>query len=336
MAETAIQSPTSSRRWWPLAVALLGAFALWLLPHLQVAPLDLPRPQQVALESELRGTWAAILGAAFFVLSACFTWRYVEAIGKVVAATEKTVAAAERNVMISQERQVTERFARAMELLGDDKLAVRLGGIYTLERIGRDSETDQGPIIEVLAAYIREHAALQEGKPSPQRPRADIQAILTVLGRRSWFSEDDQPLDLHETALSRAYLPMARLEKAFLYDANLEGALLYDANLRGAWLWKTNLKDAILEGAHLEGADLTGATGLTWEQIQTAHIDETTKLPDQLRATQPADFDMTASRPKSAPPPVNSSMPAMEDTDALALPNLARATTGGEVKTQRR
>ena len=335
MAETAIQSTNPLRRWWPLLAAVLGAFVLWLLPHWQVASLDISKPERVALESDLRATWATILGATFFVITAWFTWRYVEAIAAAVAATERTVAAAERNVMVSQERQVTERFARAMELLGADKLAVRLGGIYTLERIARDSESDQGPITEVLAAYIREHAAWQEGKPLPQRPRADIQAILTVLGRRAWFSEEDEPLDLHETALPRAYLPMARLEKVFLYDANLEGALLYDANLRGAWLWKTNLTDAILEGAHLEGADLTGAIGLTWEQIQSAHIDEKTKLPDQLLATPQPEVVIAAPRTAPQPPHTNRPMPSMEDADDIPLPNLARSTPVGEVTAKR-
>jgi hypothetical protein len=322
MAETPTQLTNPWRRWWPLATGIACVLVLWLVPHFQVASLSLPRPEQVALESDLRATWATILAAAFFFLSAWFTWRYVEGIAQAVAATERTVAAAERNVVVSQERQVTERFARAMELLGADKLAVRLGGIYTLERIARDSATDQGPITEVLAAYVREHAAWQEGKPLPQRPRADIQAILTVLGRRAWFSEEDEPLDLHETALARAYLPMARLEKVFLYDANLEGALLYDANLRGAWLWKTNLKDAILEGAHLEGADLTGAVGLTWEQIQSAHIDEKTKLPDQLLATQPPEVVISAPRSTPQPPHMNRPMPSKGDD--LPLPNLAR------------
>ena len=37
-------------------------------------------------------------------------------------------------------------------------MAIRLGGIYALERIARDSEKDHGPIMEVLTAYVREKA----------------------------------------------------------------------------------------------------------------------------------------------------------------------------------
>jgi hypothetical protein len=177
-----------------------------------------------------------------------------------------------------------------MELLGDEKLEVRLGGIYALERIARDSPADQSAVTEVLATYVREHAPWREGQNLPPRIRADVQAILTVLGRRSWAEREEQPLDLHESALATAYLPFAKLQKAFLYEANLRGAMLYKANLRGAWMWKAHLHNAILEGAYLEGADLTAAEGLTWEQLNLAHIDKSTKLPDYLRATAPEEL----------------------------------------------
>src|SRR3954451_15130546 len=52
----------------------------------------------------------------------------------------------------------TERFTRAIDQLGDEKLDVRLGGIYALERIAEDSEGDHPQVIEVLTAYVREHA----------------------------------------------------------------------------------------------------------------------------------------------------------------------------------
>jgi hypothetical protein len=257
---------------------------LWLLPRLQVAGLS--GSERILAENTVRDTWAKILAGAFFLIAAYFTWRYVEAVGKTVIAAERTVAAAERNAMIGQETQITERFVRSMELLGDEKLEVRLGGIYALERIARESARDQGPITEVLATYVREHAGWREGAVAEVRPRADIQAILTVLGRRSWYSREEHSLDLHEVALANAYLPSAHFEKAFLYESNLEGAVLNNAQFQGAWLWKAHLRNAELEGARFEGADLTGAVGLTWPQLNRARIDDKTKLPEYLRATQ--------------------------------------------------
>ncbi len=43
-------------------------------------------------------------------------------------------------------------------------LEVRLGGIYALERIARDSPKDHWTIMEVLTAYVRENSP-----PNPKR-----------------------------------------------------------------------------------------------------------------------------------------------------------------------
>jgi hypothetical protein len=113
---------------------------------------------------------------------------------------------------LQREGQITDRFTKAIDQLGavetgaDGKpkinLEVRLGGIYALERIARDSPTDHWTIIEVLSTYVRENspATNSAGKAAGeqrslltttlpaevagQHLRADFQAILTVIGRR--------------------------------------------------------------------------------------------------------------------------------------------------------
>jgi len=196
---------------------------------------------------------------------------------------DKTIRAAANRSRIIGERQTTERFARAMELLSDEKLEVRLGGIYTLEQLAKDSPIDQGPVIEVLATFVRERVGWKIGGPVPDRIASEIQVILTVLGRREWsFAREDKPLDLHGTCLAHAHLPFAHFERAFLYETNLERTLLYRANLQGAWLAKSILTYANLDEAHLEGADLSGAIGLTREQLKTAFVDGETRLPKGL------------------------------------------------------
>jgi hypothetical protein len=49
-----------------------------------------------------------------------------------------------------RQRRITESFSKAIEQLGSDKLEVRVGGIYTLERISRESESDHWPVMETL------------------------------------------------------------------------------------------------------------------------------------------------------------------------------------------
>jgi Pentapeptide repeats (8 copies) len=137
----------------------------------------------------------------------------------------------------------------------------------------------------------------------PQDPpllRTDIQAILTVIGRRVLSVDRPEPegLNLKNADLRRAYLNGAHLERAFLERAHLEGAYLGDdflagtartgAHLEGAYLVGAHLERAYVSGAYLKGANLTGAylegadlrnvDGLTQEQVARA-IDHGALLP---------------------------------------------------------
>jgi membrane protein implicated in regulation of membrane protease activity len=69
-----------------------------------------------------------------------------------------SLAMATRTYRLTQQGQITERYAKAIEQLGSDKLDVRLGGIYGLERIATDSERDHPTVVEVLSAFVREHS----------------------------------------------------------------------------------------------------------------------------------------------------------------------------------
>jgi len=62
-----------------------------------------------------------------------------------------------RTLGLNQQGQITDRFTKATDQLGSDKLDIRLGGIYSMERIARDSRNDQRPVMEVLTAFVREH-----------------------------------------------------------------------------------------------------------------------------------------------------------------------------------
>jgi len=95
-----------------------------------------------------------------------------------------------RNFILSREGQVTDRYTKAIEQLGSDKLDVRIGGIYALERVARDSAKDHPTVMEVLTAFVREHSREQRPPPDTGNPdqrrltRPDIQAAVTVVGRR--------------------------------------------------------------------------------------------------------------------------------------------------------
>jgi uncharacterized protein YjbI with pentapeptide repeats len=161
-----------------------------------------------------------------------------------------------RNLQLTEDKNVTDRFSKAVEMLADEKLEVRLGGIYSLERIARDSKADHPVVMEVLTAFVRARSVPKEEneKPLPQ----DIQSTLTVIGRRTPI-ENEQRINLVNANLGRADLPGANLSRAILLIADLIDAYLIDAYLSGADLSGADLSNAILSGADLSGADLIDA-----------------------------------------------------------------------------
>ena len=50
-----------------------------------------------------------------------------------------------RNFTLSREGQVTDRYTKATEQLGSDKMDVRIAGAYALERVARDSQETTRP-----------------------------------------------------------------------------------------------------------------------------------------------------------------------------------------------
>jgi len=268
-------------------IAAVGAvyLLLWKVPVWQVArSTGLTDENRFDRENDARKTLAQILGGLAVVVGLYSSLRALQLSAKTAEVTANSFA-------LSREGHITDRFTKAIEQLGavdavgKPKLEVRLGGIYALERIARDSERDYSVIMEVLTAYVREHSSRIEDShvtPYPQestrRLRADIQSILTVLGRRE-LKYDKVPLDLRYTHLEWADLREAHLEGAVFWGAHLEMAVLDKAYLQGAQLLVANLEGAFLHEAHLEGVDLSWAVGLTQVQIDSASGNEWTKLP---------------------------------------------------------
>lgn len=180
---------------------------------------------------------------------------------------------------LTRQSQVAERFTRAIDQLASDQLEQRLGGIYGLERIAEESASTRLQVFEVLIAYLHQHAPRSRKPVDPAvrlSARApDVQAVLTVLGRRTIMATDT-PLNLGDTDLRAADLNGARFQGARLSYAQLQGARLLGAQLQGARLFQAELQDAFLDGAQLQRAELTTAqlqrTSFIGAQLQGATL----------------------------------------------------------------
>ena len=208
---------------------------------------------------------------------------------------------AARALILLRRGQVTDRYTKAIEQLSSGELDVRIGGIYALEGVARDSARDHPMVMEVLTAFVREHS--REQWPPPDSPRTtwitwrgrfrtgsrpqerftrpDVQAAVTVLGRRD-ARRDIQRIhlngaDLSGANLSDANLGGADLTEATLRDADLGGADLTGATLRDTDLTRADLTEATLRSADLGGADLTEAT-LRSTVLRSADLQATTLI----------------------------------------------------------
>src|SRR5262249_26632269 len=165
-------------------VLLLLFLFVWKVPKWQVANIT-DEKDRLATESGFRQTLVQLVGGAAALGAFYFT--------------AQTLRTSQDTLEVTRQGQITERFTKAIEQLGDkERLMVRLGGIYALERIAKDSEYDHWPVMEVLTAFVREQVPVQDardtqplkqaaedkGQEMPKLP-TDIQAILTVLGRRA-------------------------------------------------------------------------------------------------------------------------------------------------------
>jgi hypothetical protein len=188
----------------------------------------------------------------------------------------KRAYAMEETAKAANEKQITESFAKAIEQLASKKIEIRLGAIYTLERIAKYSKKDQWTIMEVLTAFVRENAPVKKEEKSQNKKsfiddflntqnkketdelpklRLDIKACLTIIGERKYPDPlYNRKLDLSNINISEANLKKANLSRAYLKKANLSRANLLEADLTGA-----NLIGANLTGAYLKEADLTEA-----------------------------------------------------------------------------
>jgi hypothetical protein len=170
--------------------------------------------------------------------------------------------------------QASERFTRAIDQLGSDRLEVQLGGIYGLEQIAQQTPDNRAAVTAVLVAYLHRRgprpaeATAQPAQPQPLRVRApEVQAALTVLGRRWPESRADPSLDLSNLDLRGASITQGDTvvdPSADLSGTDLRGALFFGVDLEGARFRRADLRDAQfvgvnVDGTRFEGANLRGA-----------------------------------------------------------------------------
>jgi uncharacterized protein YjbI with pentapeptide repeats len=277
----------------PAVVLLLGiglvAVAMLLVPAWIVGAVDVADPvKRLELENSVRGVIVPALAGTLFLATAYLTWRQVDT-------AQQGVRLAQEQLALGARANVSERFVRAVDLLGGtahsgprgEQITARVGGVYALESIATDEPTYRRTVQELLASSAREHApaelALATQRKAGASP-ADVRAMLRVLARQPISVPDhacrtaaladrrspckvcgDEPheggganrADLSSIVLERLDLANGCLDRARLRDAILDHCDLQQASLTHADLRGALVRKTDLEGACLAWADLT-------------------------------------------------------------------------------
>lgn len=208
----------------------------------------------------------------------------ITAIGALIF-TGLSLNATRDQIVISERGLATQQLNKAVEQLASEKIDVRLGGIYSLERLAGDSIRDRIAIITIISAYVREHA-LKSNTPdcdSMTEPAIDIQAGIYTIGQISAKKKYEEgkdwqelpKIDLSGTCLVGLDAPGVDLEGAKFDNANLRRSDLSGAQLSAASIKNAKFDDARLNQSYLNLSTISDST-FTDANLQLANISQTT------------------------------------------------------------
>lgn len=253
---------------------------LWYVPKWQMTSVaaHLSAKDTISAENEIRKTWSQTFGYIGGIALLLIAWK---------------------RITVSQEGQITDRFTRAIEHLGSKETEVRMGGIYALERIAKDSRKDHFVVMEILTAYVRERAPVQKQKakltggnthptvyPSPQPPThptpiEDDGFAVSVLADDKASSTDgtNAPPEDIQAAIRVIGRRKVSFDPDFGFNINLS-----KCNLPGISFQNGDFTNAILDESNLQNAILIN-TKLDCASLMWCNLNEATLRNASLRRT---------------------------------------------------
>lgn len=234
--------------WAVLAGAVVAAVvsAFGPLPHaiLTISPTaaKLSPADTVQAENAIRNSVLQAVGGIVVVAGAITAWRQL--------------VVSRRQYLLSRHTAVTEAFSKSIEQLSAPQAALRLGGVYSLDRVADDDPNERRRVSEILTSYVREGTRQSEDGNLAR----EVAAAVTILAGRDWpGGVDFEGIELPGADLRKARLARSRLGNTSLRGANLTGAVLTGSDLTGADLREARLAAADLRDTDLRTVRLSGA-----------------------------------------------------------------------------
>jgi len=234
-----------------LAALALVLFVLWVGPWLftRHPSSDLTDADALKAKNDVRTTLVQAVAGLAVASGAIVTYRTFRQ-NQLEQANRQDRE--ERTYKLNQSQQVTDTYTKAVEQLGHEEAPVRLGAMYSLERLAQDNPPRRQTVVDVLCAYLRmpyTPPTRERAAPEPEADDAtDARLASPVNDRRK--RDAAQELQVRQTAqrlladhlrtpLDIPHKDAQRLnasaEETFWpgISVDLTGATLVDLDLRG-------------------------------------------------------------------------------------------------------
>lgn len=159
---------------------------------------------------------------------------------------------AEMSEYDATERRITDLYTKAVELLGSERAAVRLGGLHALERLAGNHPAHRQTIVDLICAYLRmsREDGSDDGAAEGQVKRTAALLLTRHLRPR------DESLFWPDTHLD--------LSGAQLRDFSAAGCVLAETNFVGTvFTGSADFTEAVFDSSvRLDGARFTDGTAL--------------------------------------------------------------------------
>jgi Pentapeptide repeats (8 copies) len=243
------------------------------------APGTLPVMEVLKAQNDLRHSLVETLQLIATVVTAIglvFTLYFTNENVRIAQENSvQSVKASELTLEAQREGRLGDRFSEAVEKLSHDDIAVRVGAIYALSLIARESKKDYWPVAHLLCTFLRSRRPVgQVRAPGVVAPPDDAKAVAAFF--RMGLDVPEGAVDLSRTNLHGLDMSGGMFKKANFDTAELDGAVLARAILTGATLANVNARTANFTCARLDecfmnGMDLTNAR-LTRADLRDASV----------------------------------------------------------------
>ena len=210
-----------------------------------------PAEQIISVIQNIRGTIISVGTGILAIIGIYLTWKRTNSI-------EKQNSLSETKIKNEQTKDIDtillQQYSKATELLANEEsITARLSGIYLFEKIMNEHENYYQQIIELLTAYVREKRQIdwvidkekniKNTNVANTPVTKDIQAIITVLGRRNTEHKSEYHNNKH-----------LDLSNTMLYQANFSNLNLSNFNFSNSILTNCECLKTEFNHAHFENA----------------------------------------------------------------------------------